>query len=223
VRSVVGLGDSVPAGSACDCTDFVRLVAAAVARAQGSGATATNLAVGGETSSTLLARLADPATQRAVRDADLVLVTVGANDFDSNEVADPACTDPTSPACYRDDLAALDSTMRRVLDQVGRLTDAQVVVTGYWNVFLDGRVGRAQGSGYVRNGDALTKAVNSGLRAVAGQRGATYVDVYRPLKGDGDRDDTALLAADGDHPDAQGHLIIARSISAALASSGSSS
>src|SRR5947208_2459003 len=83
-------------------------------------------ALGGEKSSTLLERLRDPATQRAVRDADLVLVTVGANDFDSDDVADDACGDPTSSACYQDDLAALSSTMRKVLDQVGRLTDGQV-------------------------------------------------------------------------------------------------
>lgn len=223
VRSVVGLGDSVPAGTACACTDFVRLVATSIARAQGSAATATNLAVGGETSSGLLQRLGDPATRRAVRGADLVLVTIGANDFDSDDVTDDACAAPTSAACYQADLAALSSTMREVLGQVGRLTDGQVVVTGYWNVFLDGRVGRAQGSAYVRNSDALTKAVNTELQAVAAQGGATYVDVYRPFKGDGDRDDTILLAADGDHPDAQGHVVIANAITTALTPSRTSS
>ncbi len=32
---VVGLGDSVPAGSACNCSDFVQLAAATLARERG--------------------------------------------------------------------------------------------------------------------------------------------------------------------------------------------
>jgi len=89
-------------------------------------------------------------------------------------------------------------------------------VTGYWNVFLDGAVGRARGAAYVTGSDALTRAVNAGIAAAAERTGATYVDVYRPFKGDGDVDCTPLLAADGDHPDARGHRVIAEALLAAL-------
>ena len=42
-----------------------------------------------------------------------------------------------------------------------------------------------------------------------------YADIYTPFKGDGSRDDTALLVADGDHPNAPGHLLIAAAIATA--------
>jgi lysophospholipase L1-like esterase len=214
-------GDSVPAGTNCGCTDLVRLVAAGLARSQGGDVSATNLASAGQTSDGLLEQLDDAATQQAIQNADVVLVNVGANDFDSGTVTDAACTDPTAATCYGDDLGSLSETMSEALDRVAALTDGRVVVTGYWNVFLDGAVGRGQGGAYVRNSDALTRAVNTGLASAAAGHGATYVDVYRPFKGDGDRDDTGLLAPDGDHPNAQGHAVLAATITAALTASGS--
>jgi lysophospholipase L1-like esterase len=220
VHSVVGLGDSVPAGTNCGCTDLVRLVAAGLARSQGADVSATNLASAGETSDGLLEQLDDAATRQAIQNADVVLVNVGANDFDSGTVTDAACADPTAATCYGDDLGSLSQTMGEVLDRVAALTHGRVVVTGYWNVFLDGAVGRGQGDAYVRNSDALTRAVNSGLASAAAGHGATYVDVYRPFKGDGDRDDTGLLAPDGDHPNAQGHAVLAATITAALTATG---
>ena len=49
----------------------------------------------------------------------------------------------------------------------------------------------------------------------------TYVDIYTPFKGaDGSTDDTALLADDGDHPNAAGHQLIATALLAALRSEG---
>ena len=42
---------------------------------------------------------------------------------------------------------------------------------------------------------------------------ATYVDLYAPFKGaDGSADPTDVLAADGDHPNAAGHEIIAQAL-----------
>jgi hypothetical protein len=40
--------------------------------------------------------------------------------------------------------------------------------------------------------------------------------VSRPFKGDGTGDDTALLAIDGDHPDAARHTLIAQTLLQAL-------
>ena len=104
------------------------------------------------------------------------------------------------------------STMRRL--RGGRPTT--IVLTGYWNVFLDGAVGRAKGRRYVAASDALTRAVNGVIQDVAKRSGAQYVNLYAAFKSDGDADDTALLAADGDHPSEAGHRLIASTIQRAL-------
>jgi lysophospholipase L1-like esterase len=218
VRSVVALGDSVPAGTGCDCTPYVDVLAANLGQVQGTTVTPSNDAVSGETSEGLLAALAQPDVRTDIRNADLVVVQIGANDFDASAVTDASCS---SAACYVNDLASLRTTLDRILDTVRGLAGdgAEIVLTGYWNVFLDGAAGQTQGQGYVENSDALTRATNAAIEAVARDHQATYVDIYTPFKGDGSKDDTALLAADGDHPSARGHQVIASAITRAVTSS----
>ena len=46
--------------------------------------------------------------------------------------------------------------------------------------------------------------------------GATYVDLVQPFRSADDQGDVSdLLASDGDHPNAQGHAVIARELVAA--------
>jgi lysophospholipase L1-like esterase len=79
-------------------------------------------------------------------------------------------------------------------------------------------VAATRGADYVRNSVALTEAENAQIAAAAGRAGAGYVDIFTPFKGDsGTKNDTSLLAADGDHPDAAGHRLIAASLESALA------
>ncbi|MBU4213756.1 MAG: SGNH/GDSL hydrolase family protein [Actinobacteria bacterium] len=215
---VVGLGDSVPAGTACGCATYVSLAGRARAAELGRTPDVADLAVPGMTTAGLVDQLADPDVASAVADADLVIVTIGANDFDPDDVSTDACAAPGLD-CYRPQLDAQAGELDTVLDTIATLEadhPATVVLTGYWNVFLDGDVGRAQGAAYVAASDALTVADNAVIEAAAGRHGATYVDLYAPFRGTGATDDTALLAADGDHPDAAGHRLIARTIEAAL-------
>ena len=214
IRDVVALGDSVPAGTACTCTPYVDLVADALATAQAAPVAAHNLAVAGQTTAGLIAQLHDPHAVSALRRADVVIVTIGANDLE--EAA--GCSPSSSSACYASDLRALRTTYAQMLTRVHALVPRQshIIVTGYWSVFLDGSVARHLGTTYVRNSKALTYAVNSIIASAAATASVTYVDVFTPFRGDGDRDDTALLAADGDHPSAAGHRVIAASILATL-------
>ena len=65
--------------------------------------------------------------------------------------------------------------------------------------------------------DRLTRAANALIATAARKDGAGYVDLYAAFKGEhAERDPTRLLAADGDHPNAAGHRVIA----AALLSAG---
>jgi lysophospholipase L1-like esterase len=216
---VVGLGDSIPAGSACGCTSYVTLVGQSLAATTGRTASIDNLARGGATTDDVADQLAWSDVRAEISDADLVIVTIGANDFDADIVASPDCAPASGLACYQRTLAQQRSTLATVLAQIRQLQAAargRLLVTGYWNVFLDGEVGRGQGAAYVTNSDALTVADNALIASVSAAGGATYVDVYTPFKGSGSVDDTALLAADGDHPDAAGHRLIAEALLGAL-------
>ncbi|MFI7128714.1 SGNH/GDSL hydrolase family protein [Nonomuraea sp. NPDC050153] len=223
VTSIVGLGDSVPAGSACNCDTFVSLIRRALAARQGTAVAAHNLATGGLTTQGLLDQVDSGSATDAIGKADLVIITIGANDFDSTSLGEDDCGPGAGLACYKNDLARLRANVDGILGKVRALQTrprSRIVVTGYWNVFLDGDSARAKGATYVSNSDALTRAVNRTLAQTAGAKGARYVDVYGPFKGDGSRDDTPLLAADGDHPNAAGHRVIADSILSALAADG---
>ena len=213
--TVVGLGDSVVAGSGCSCPGFVSIVAAARSDRR-RVSTGLDLGRNGMTAHDLAAALQrDPVLRRAVARADVVLLTVGANDLV------PALQRWQSggcrPSCPVPELASVGGDVARVMQQVRGLGAARVFVSGYWNVFPEGRVATARfGPDFAGWSDQLTRRFNSAVQAVAERAGATYVDVYGPFKGaDGRTDDDPLLAADGDHPDARGHDVLARSFLAA--------
>lgn len=217
--TVVALGDSIPAAGACDCTSYAWLAAQQLAVRRQRRPEVQNLALGGLKTSGLRAQLDRPDVQDSLATADIVLITVGANDFDPAPLTTTACRPSPVPQCYQETLATQRGWLADVLTRVNTLTTQQqatVLVTGYWNVFLDGAVGRARGQAYVDASNALTIAENAQIAAVTAAHGDRYVDVYTPFKGTGDTDDTLLLASDGDHPNASGHVAIARAVEDAL-------
>ena len=206
-QNLVVLGDSVASGDACDCGGF----GAYLARANGPAAL-TNAAQNGLTSNGLLAQLDSPALDTALAAATVVTVTIGANDFDESQAS--SCS---AAACYAGTLKTMTSTISQITSRISALTrpGTTVVLTGYWNVFLDGAVGARNGPNYVATSDTLSRQVNAAIAGIAAQHQVLYADIYTPFKGDGSRDDTALLAADGDHPNAAGHRLIAAAIASA--------
>jgi lysophospholipase L1-like esterase len=209
--TAVSLGDSVPAGSACSCVAFPALYGKRLAARAPANVGVRNLGSPGETSGRLLDTLRhDRSVERTVAAADIVTVTIGANDFGFGSYVAGRCADLR---CYAAGLARLKANLTAALDEIDRLRaglPTVVLVTGYWAIWRDGDVGRRQGQQYMTVGDALTKRVNAVTAEVAAAAGARYVDLYRGFRGPtGDRDDTALLAGDGDHPDAAGHRLIA--------------
>jgi len=209
--TVVGIGDSVTAGSNCDCAAFIGLYATGLASARGLKTSSMNLGVSGWTSSQLLRSLTLPGSFRdQVARADILLVTIGANDLVPLESRQPSGCGTT---CYS---PLVESVGHNVELIVAAARAAQpdhpptTLVTNYWNVFQDGDIGTAEnGESFQSWSDILTRAANAQICDAALRAGATCVDLYSPFKGDGSKNPTSRLAADGDHPNSAGHQLIA--------------
>ncbi|GAC1442162.1 MAG: hypothetical protein NVS3B26_08200 [Mycobacteriales bacterium] len=210
---LVVLGDSVASGAACSCTSFGQLLASSLAAASGGAVGFTNAARDGLTTQGLLDQLQGRDLARALARATVVTVTIGANDFDPDLASHPDCLEQAASACYRDSLAAFPALLQGALARIRALApSSQVLITGYWNVFLDGDVGTQNGVTYVHVSDALTRTVNADIAQQASAGGATYVDLYDPFERRPLGGLTALLAPDGDHPSASGHELISRAL-----------
>jgi lysophospholipase L1-like esterase len=165
----------------------------------------------------LLDQLHDPQVADALRLADVVLVSIGANDFEDRheQVVEGTCSTDGTADCASEDLASMRSHLTSALTRIRTLRQGQptaVLVTGYWNVFEDGATARqASGSTGLQASIDLTRSVNAAIRAVSTAAGAHYVDLFGPFQSS-HQDIDSLLAADGDHPDAAGHQLIAKTL-----------
>jgi lysophospholipase L1-like esterase len=215
--AVVGIGDSVTSGYNCNCEAFVGLYATQLAAKYDLQTSSVNLGVPGWTSSQLLAAITRPGSFRdEVATADIVLVTIGANDLNPLESIGPAGCPAT---CYTPLIQTAGHNVQLIVDAAKSANPAhpaKVLVTDYWNVFQDGDVGIAEhGAAYQTWSDALTLAESTQICQGAQRAGATCVSLYAPFKSNGSANTTALLASDGDHPDAAGHQLIASTLLAA--------
>jgi lysophospholipase L1-like esterase len=216
--TVVGIGDSVTSAAVCGCTGFVELVAAHLPAADGGPAHVMNLGAGGLTAAGLETSITTPGpTTSAVARGDILLITIGANDL--TPLLSQWQTSGCPAVCYVPAVDAVGTHLAAILAAAKKLRGqlpTQVLVTDYWNVFADGDVAREKsGAAYLGWSDQLTRALNSRICTAARNAGATCVDLYAPLKGDGSLNPTAFLAGDGDHPNAAGHQLIASALLAA--------
>lgn len=209
--SLAALGDSIPAGTACDCTPYPQLSASDLSLPGGPPVTASNEAVAGFTSFNLLNQLSSASTAiDPVKAAHLVEIEVGAND------AAPSSSCGTDAACYQPKITDLAVNLHDIVGRVHELTAGhavRVVLLDYWSVWLGGQYAHQQGQAYVDAAASVTDKVNTVIREVAAQTGSAYVDLRAAFKGpDYAYDETHYLATDGIHPNATGHQKIAAAL-----------
>ena len=109
---LVALGDSVPRGTDCDCRPYPLLSANDLAAATNRSVSATNDAVAGATSATVLGQLSsDGAVIDHVRTADAVEIEVGANDVGHTK----SCG--TAVDCYAPRLPSLERNLTAIVSR----------------------------------------------------------------------------------------------------------
>jgi lysophospholipase L1-like esterase len=214
---VLGFGNSVPSGTACLCENFVSAYAAMVAAGTNTKAAVDNDAVPGSTSADVVNQLGRTNVQAQVKAATTVLIMTGANDF--NDSFDQVSLGAPAADSYAPVATAVQDNVTAIVEKIHSLNgNAHVVVLDYWAAMEDGAVAaKDYDAAAMAASLACTSAVNDALAVAAKAAGATYVSTYTAFKGsNGTNDPSALLAADGDHPDAAGHQLIARTIYAVL-------
>ena len=203
--TVVGLGDSVMAGSHCGCSGVTEEFAEAWSHRLRRTVRAVNLGVPGDTTTTLQQRLdSDARTRTDLRRADMVLVIEGANDLVPQLETWRVGT--CDADCYRPAVDLMGQRLRGALTDIRRLAPgAQVVVAGYWNVFPDGQTARTEGGqDLIDWSRRITRDANAAIEQAARPERATYVDLTAPFLAGGQKDPTTMLAEDGDHPNQAG-------------------
>ncbi|GAE76889.1 lipase/acylhydrolase with GDSL-like motif [Cutibacterium acnes JCM 18918] len=157
--ATLGLGDSVPQGGTCTgCTTFIERVGTDMARKAGVKAAVHNESVSGYKTADLLTQLESNNAKALLATSDLAIVTIGANDFDLDTMVGQCAHSDTS--CIADDVNGVTDRVRTILERVKaamKTPRATVVVTGYWDVGLDGKAGRENGPDYVKVTDMITE------------------------------------------------------------------
>lgn len=210
-RSIVALGDSVPAGTACQCTPYPELSAADLSAPGSRAVTIHNEAVPGFRTLDVLRQLSGAgAAVGHVKQAGLVELQVGANDVAHSEVCGSRVD------CYLPKVAEVKTNLQAIVRRIRELAAghaALVVLLDYWSVWLGGQYAQQQGRAYVDAAATVTEAVDTAIREVARETGSAFVDLRAAFKGpDYSYDETHYLAPDGDHPNASGHRQIAAAV-----------
>ncbi len=216
---LLGFGDSVMAGAGCDCDDFLQQTGALLKQGTARSVITVNNSANGETAAGLLTDLrTDDSLTAEIRTADVIVLTIGANDL--GPALDDWVGDACDRSCYHPEVEAMGDRLSAILTLVDRSkrAGASVFVLTYWNVFEDGDVGAGDyDEGYLTWSDQVTRDANATLCQAAELAAATCVDTYAPFKGaDGGTDPTHLLAEDGDHPNEAGTTLIATVVAAAV-------
>lgn len=205
----------MPRGTNCNCTPYPQLAADDLAKSASRKVTATNDAVNGATTSSVLSQVdSDASVIGHLRDATAVEIEIGANDVSQTQ----SCG--TSVKCYDPRLAPLEKNLAAIVARVHELTSghkAVVVLLDYWSVWLGGKYAAAQGPVYVSTAEQMTDEVDSITKTTASETGSRYIDLRAAFKGPNyTYDETHYLSSDGDHPNADGHEQIAKAADGVL-------
>lgn len=224
--SVVALGDSIPLNEASTCPGcdgFIDTYAEAV------GARVDNLAVHGRRVQGVADQLAAGEAADALADADLVIVSFGANDYPPYRGTQQPCRVADTPT-FEAAVAALAATTTACVGRVVRSTlrtaydalaevldeapDARLAVLAPYDFWVgwpevEGVPDRAMIADAQRTMTYAVRVWRDALCAVVADLHGTCIDLYTAFNGpDGDRPAGDLLSSDHTHPSQEGNDLI---------------
>jgi len=224
--TLLGLGDSIPGAAYCaGCTSFVQLYSNRIQADTGTPVKALNLAdnSGIDSARLLSAVRGDPAVRSAVRRADVITLSIGANDSIPDDFAylQGRCGGPDNIECYVHSLATFEHNERAILAEIRLLrgtSPTAIRVTTYYNPLVGNELSvRTFGPDFaLAVARPLIERLDAAIcREVALVHG-TCIDLYHAFNGpDGTRDAGSLLSGDHIHPSQEGHRLIAQLLAAA--------
>jgi lysophospholipase L1-like esterase len=221
---LVAIGDSISFGRGfCGyCVPFVNLFAAAITRDTGLRVKVSNMSDDTAINSTDLLRALSSAThlRAAVAKADAITLTIGHNDPPwnrSDDVCDGRAAYPNvdwakyDAACLRATAAVYSRNLGAILRRIVALRRRKATLVRVTNDY-DDLIGDSQ---FPKSATPVAKRFFDAYSALtcrlARKYGAVCVDTYHAFNGpNGTRDAGPVLALDHTHPNAAGHLRIAR-------------
>jgi lysophospholipase L1-like esterase len=210
---LVAIGDSIAGATLCRCPRYPEVYGTLAAEALGQPVRVENLAVVRLTSAGLLEAIgSSPTIESALRDADLITVTIGINDL-------RPCGTDMDPACYDSAIAGLKANLDAILGQIEALQEDHphlLRVTGYYNSSIGNPELAQLGPSFQAFYAEQLAALNSTICAAVTAHHGLCVELLVAFNGPaGDRDAGALLYADHVHPSKTGNETIAHEIDAA--------
>ena len=207
----VALGDSYPAGGGpVGGESYVDHYEDLIEQRSDTEVAVTDLAVSGATTTDLLSTISGAEEKAALRQAQLVTITIGGNDFLQSA---GACR--TQMDCYDATLTEIEGRLLEVAARVrAEAPGALILMTNYPDVVAGNPSALSfLGYGSFETAREISKRSSDMVCSVAQRHGMTCVDVYRAFNGpDGEASawEEGLLAIDIIHPSSEGHRLIAR-------------
>ncbi|HYH27565.1 MAG TPA: SGNH/GDSL hydrolase family protein [Actinomycetota bacterium] len=217
----VALGDSVAAGSRAE-TSYPRELARSLTSDGVARVRLQSLARGGQESGELLEQIrGSRAMRRAVAEADLLTITVGANDLVAMHRRFRSKTCGPDLECYRHEANAFVGRWEAILDEIASLRRPGVPVrtTNYYDPYIGNPQQQWEDlrARYPEGARTIVELLNNSICSLAEARGFRCADLYHAFNGpDGTESplEKGLLAPDGFHPSPEGHRLIAERIRA---------
>lgn len=209
----VALGDSTPAGYGME-DSYVDYYAEFIEEDLGGRVEVHNFSRSGQSTSSLLNRLRTNEDLRAaVRDAEVITIWTGWNDFGEplSQYRNETCGGEDNLECVREAVTALNANIDAILDEILSLTSPQDALIRIADVGIPfvatwkyhGWFEMLQGPCY--------EAWREHLIEAAEQRGITVVYTYHVLNGpSGDETIEGIHQSDGFHFNEEGHRLVAR-------------
>jgi lysophospholipase L1-like esterase len=223
---LLGLGDSIPGAAYCTgCTSFVQLYSNRIQADTGTPVEELNMGDNSGIDSTRLlsALRSDPAMRSAVRRADVITLSIGANDSIPDDFAylQGRCGGPDNIECYLRSLAAFEQNERAILAEIRLLRGSAptaIRVTTYYNPLVGNELSvRTFGQDFALSvARPLIERLDAAICREVARAHGICVDIYRAFNGpDGTRDAGSLLSGDHIHPSQEGHRLIAQLLATA--------